>query len=76
MVEVKTEIKSEFSPVSRILALCKEMPQGISDSLLKKSMPDVSPADRAAAINILLSEAKINLFRLWILRLLISSLSR
>ena len=62
-VEVKTEACQENMLKNRILALCQELPQGVSDKLLQASMPDVDPKERATAINGLLTEGKINLFK-------------
>jgi DNA-directed RNA polymerase III subunit RPC6 len=63
VVEVKTESTAASFLGARILALCRELPQGVGDKLLQASMPDVDSRERASAINALLSEGKIDLFR-------------
>ena len=47
----------------RILAICGEIPDGVSDKILKVSLPDIDPKARATAINALLSAGKIDLFK-------------
>ena len=47
----------------RILALCKEVPGGVSDKILQTSMPDMDPKSRALAINTLLTSGKIDLLK-------------
>ena len=58
------EIKTECDGIcERILALCHEFPQGLSDKVLQNDMPDIDPKLRATAINQLLNSGKIDLFK-------------
>jgi len=45
----------------RIIGLCKDFPQGLSDKVLQNEMPGCEPKNRALAINQLLSTGKIDL---------------
>ncbi len=62
-VTIKTEDdKSGRQSLSaRVLSLCEECPQGLSDKMLQLAMSDVSITDRAATINSLLQSGKIEL---------------
>ncbi len=62
-VEIKTEIKTEISLADRILAVCREVPNGVSDKFLSVAMPDVDTRQRAEAVNELLNGGKIGLFQ-------------
>ena len=62
-VQIKSETGLGGSIGDRIIALCKEFPQGISDKVLQVSLPDVDPKSRADAINALLCGNQIDLFK-------------
>lgn len=47
----------------RILSLCHDFPQGLSDKVLQNDMPDVDSKLRASAINQLINSGKIDLFK-------------
>ena len=47
----------------RIIGLCKDFPQGLSDKVLQNDMPDVDPKARVSAINTLLNSGKIDLLQ-------------
>ncbi len=63
-VSVKKEPSGESaaSLAERIMALCTEFPQGISDKALQTALGGVDSASRAAAINKLLQGGKVQLF--------------
>ena len=45
---------SDLSPQEvgeRIIGLCKDFPQGLSDKVLQNEMPGIEPKSRALAIN-------------------------
>jgi len=55
---------SDLSPQEvgeRIIGLCKDFPQGLSDKVLQNEMPGIEPKSRALAINQLLNTGKIDL---------------
>ena len=58
-----TAIKEEITVSDRILALCKEVPGGVSDKVLQTAMPEIDNRSRAEAINTLLTSGKIDLFK-------------
>ncbi len=60
---VKTEPGVPSQLTSRILSLCREVPQGISDKALQSALGDVDSSERAAAINRLLHRGSIDLFK-------------
>lgn len=60
-VVVKQEVDS--TTADSILALCLEHPEGIGDKFLQVSMPREDPKVRAAAINKLLIQGKIDILR-------------
>jgi len=47
----------------RIINLCKDFPQGLSDKVLQNDMPGIEPKNRALAVNQLLNSGKIDLFQ-------------
>lgn len=47
----------------RILELCAQNPDGITDTILQQGMPQVSPQQRLAALNRLLSLGKLDLLK-------------
>ena len=52
---------SDLSPQEvgeRIIGLCKDFPQGLSDKVLQNEMPGIEPKSRALAINQVLSRSK------------------
>lgn len=49
--------------LERILSLCSDFPDGLSDKVLQNDMPEVDPKVRAKCINQLLSSGKIDLFK-------------
>lgn len=62
--DAPVSVKQEPDALSeRIMSLCKEFPQGISDKALQGALGDVDSGARAAAINKLLGSGKINLFK-------------
>lgn len=48
---------------TRIIELCQEQPDGITDSIIMKDVPQCTPQQRVTAINTLLSTGKIDLLR-------------
>lgn len=61
--EVKKEPGSAEFIAEKIIDLCGEFPEGVSDKVLQNEMPDVDPKVRAKAINTLLNAGKIDLFK-------------
>jgi DNA-directed RNA polymerase III subunit RPC6 len=62
-IQIKTEPGSGDAVGDRILAICAEFPQGVSDKILQATLPDIDPKSRAVAINSLLNLGKIDLFK-------------
>ena len=62
MATIKNEPGSLEDVSEKILDLCRDISDGISDKVLQSSMPDVDPKIRAKAINSLLNAGKIDLF--------------
>ncbi len=66
-MEAMANVKSEPGTVpdicEKIIALCQDFPEGVGDKVLQNDMPDVDPKIRAKAINTLLNEGKIDLFK-------------
>lgn len=60
MLEDQPEI---LSLENRILELCQDQTDGITDQVIMKDLPDCSPQQRVTAINKLLSSGKIDLLR-------------
>ncbi len=66
VVQVKVEPTSsqdQDAASQRILAICGEIPGGVSDKVLQATLPDIHPKDRALALNALLTAGKIDLLR-------------
>jgi len=66
MAEVESSVKSETHSESvedQILQLVTNFPQGVSDKVLIANMPNIDTKVRAQAINKLLVEEKIDLFK-------------
>jgi len=61
---VKLESPEDLDSVeSTILSLLDDFPQGVGDNVIISNMPRVEPKTRALAINKLLTESKIDLFK-------------
>jgi len=61
-----TNLNANADPINteqRILELCSQNPDGITDAILQKEMPFVTPPQRVAAINRLLSLQKLDLLK-------------
>jgi len=59
----EASMKNVFSVEEKILELVGEFSQGVTDKILLANMPTVDPKARAQAINKLLVEEKIDLFK-------------
>ena len=60
----KVKIKTEKDSLGeRILTLCQEFPQGVSDKVLQTALQDTDAKSRASTINNLLVSGKIDLFK-------------
>ncbi|XP_032881628.1 DNA-directed RNA polymerase III subunit RPC6 [Amblyraja radiata] len=62
-VKVKQETSDPAAMESRILELCQQFPQGITDQVIQNDMPQVEPQKRALVINRLLSTGQLDLLR-------------
>lgn len=61
--EVKQEPDEAIDLETRIIELCQNMPDGITDTVIQNEMPQCTPQQRVTAINRLLSTGKIDLLR-------------
>ncbi|XP_043552271.1 DNA-directed RNA polymerase III subunit RPC6 isoform X1 [Chiloscyllium punctatum] len=62
-VKVKQEAVDSVGLESRIIELCQQFPQGITDQVIQNDMPHVEPQKRAMAINRLLAIGQLDLLR-------------
>uniref|UniRef100_UPI00398F16AF DNA-directed RNA polymerase III subunit RPC6 isoform X1 n=2 Tax=Pristiophorus japonicus TaxID=55135 RepID=UPI00398F16AF len=62
-VKVKQEAADPAGLENRILELCQQFPQGITDQVIQNDMPQVEPQKRAMVINRLLSIGQLDLLR-------------
>ncbi|XP_063426527.1 DNA-directed RNA polymerase III subunit RPC6-like [Mytilus trossulus] len=62
-VAVKEEPAETLDFENRIIELCQEQPDGITDAIIMKDLPLCTPQQRVTCINKLLSTGKIDLLR-------------